>query len=821
MKKHIFAFIFVFISFCTCVRAQTILLHEDFNAYMGNASTVPAGWVFTYHSTYSSIGFYGPSGPNAYKFGADQACVASPRFQSADSVKFWLRGASTDNISSLVVLESADSSSWDTVTKVVPIPTLSGQMLAYPLKATSAWVRFLYFKSLGNLAFDDVTIIEDTSQSVPPVMVSAQAISSTQLDVYFSKTLEQTSAETIGNYIADNGIGSPVLATRGTNGSIVHLLFTNAFQDGVNYTLSVSSIKDLGGKTMIPAALSFAYHAPLSNTASPYEVVLNELMTDPLPQVSLPAYEYVELYNRTNKRINLENWEIISGTSFLQSQKLPKVVIEPDSFLVLTTSAAIPYFPSGLPLVALPTLPTMTNAGTTVTLKEPSGIVISTVSYTDNWYHDTSKDEGGWSLEQQDPGNPCAGADNWKASLDARGGTPGTKNSVWELKPDHIPPNAERISIITPLRLKLYFNEPLDSVSAAVIGAYNIDHKLTVVQASPIGPDYKSVYLYLSDSLVPGVIYTLSVNATIKDCMGNNINTTQTVRLARGEKVSAMDVVINEVNYYPRPNSATFVEIYNRSQKVIDLKEMRISSYDTVANQLTSLCYIDTSGYLLFPDDYVVLTKLPDSIKVQYHTSNPNGFIRMVSMPSFSSKSGVVVLSTSTGIIIDRFDYNDKMQFPLLKSHQGVSLERLNPDRPSSDASNWHSAAEDAGFATPAYKNSQYDVSVNDGSEIKVDPEIFSPDNDGHNDVLNIHYLFDAPGYVVNVNIYNARGLLIRNLITNYLAGPEGVFIWDGISDVNAKAGIDIYLVFIQAYLTNGEMKEFKKTCVLGGYVDR
>ena len=57
---------------------------------------------------------------------------------------------------------------------------------------------------------------------------------------------------------------------------------------------------------------------------------------------------------------------------------------------------------------------------------------------------------------------------------------------------------------------------------------------------------------------------------------------------------------------------------------------------------------------------------------------------------------------------IDDFGYDDEMHFALLSTKEGVSLERINFDRPSIDKSNWHSASELAGFATPAYENSQF-----------------------------------------------------------------------------------------------------------------
>ena len=96
------------------------------------------------------------------------------------------------------------------------------------------------------------------------------------------------------------------------------------------------------------------------------------------------------------------------------------------------------------------------------------------------------------------------------------------------------------------------------------------------------------------------------------------------------------------------------------------------------------------------------------------------------------------------------------MHFGLLNDTKGVSLERIDHDRPTQDATNWHSAAEAIGFATPAYKNSQYNDAGETDNAIEITPELFSPDQDGVNDIVNINYHFDTPGYVANVVIYDS-----------------------------------------------------------------
>jgi flagellar hook assembly protein FlgD len=157
------------------------------------------------------------------------------------------------------------------------------------------------------------------------------------------------------------------------------------------------------------------------------------------------------------------------------------------------------------------------------------------------------------------------------------------------------------------------------------------------------------------------------------------------------------------------------------------------------------------------------------------------------------------------------------MQYPLLNSVDEVSLERISPDRSSKDVTNWHSAAEAVGFATPAYINSQFGKAVTDQNEITLSPDIFSPDNDGYNDNLAIAYTFGTPGNNATIIIFDATGRLVRNLVNHELCGTTGAFAWDGITNDRLKASIGRYIVSVEIFDLQGKVKRYKKSAILGG----
>ncbi len=658
--------------------------------------------------------------------------------------------------------------------------------------------------------FDDFYIGPEIFDTISPEIVSVEVVSSNAINVNFSESVEKQSSENLNNYFVNNGIGNPKSALLDEmNFSLVHLEFESEFQNRLENILTVSNIEDLSGNKIDESDFAFSLFSAYS-----FDIVINEIMADPNPIVSLPDFEYLELFNRTSLPVNLNNWIICIGSS---EKEISDVTIEPKGFLILGDDDAEQYLSVFGNYYGFSSF-TLTNSGQTIILKNPEGKIVSTVSYTDEWYKNKNKEDGGWGLEQIDPDNPCAGIDNWIACEDIGGGTPGRENSVFTSNPDLLPPGLYNVNIIDTQTIKLFFTEPMDSASLLNTGKYYIDQEIgNPVSVGLFPPDYRSVILFLNTDLQENIIYSLSIIDSITDCIGNTIPISSSIDFAIPKAADSLDIVINEFLPDPRDEGIRFIEIYNRSQKILDLCNLLLASYDLFTSNLETPYAICEDGFLFFPGEYIVLSESPEIVKQQYFTSNPDAFIKMKKIPSFKNTEGVVAIANKGFQIIDLFPYSEDMQFPLLNSTEGVSLERINFDRPTNDKSNWHSAAEDVGFATPAYENSQFGKLEQTDDQITISPEIFSPDNDGYNDVLNINYEFNIPGYVANILIYDARGRLIIDLVKNELLGTKGCFSWDGIDQDNTKAAIGVYIIYIEIFDLEGNVKYYKKTAVLGG----
>jgi hypothetical protein len=667
--------------------------------------------------------------------------------------------------------------------------------------------------NISGFYFDDIIVGDIIPDTEKPTIKHIVPINSTTLDVHFSKAIDKTTSETTTNYFVNTGIGAPVIAERiESKPYIARLIFTSEFVPKTVYNISISNVQDVFGNTMNDFSGNFTLYYP-----EKYDVVFNEIMPRPTPTVELPAYKYIEFYNTSDYSINVEGWVFKSGTD--AEKELPFGIIPPKGYIILVNSPDLPHFSAYDNVIGASVgVNFLTSTGRTLILYDLNGEIVHTISYTDKWYNDTSKDDGGWSIEQIDPLNFCGGINNWKASASLNGGTPGAINSVNANNPDNVQPDLLRAGYDDNYGITLVFSEPMDETTLFSINDYEIDNGIGKPAAvNPVSPSFQNVRLILSNPLQQGTIYTVSVASTLADCSGNLINK-KTAKVAIPELADSLDIVINELLFNAPTGVSRYIELYNRSQKVIDLSRYRVSSKDTIANILTSIQEISSSSYLLFPDEYAVITTDPNSVKNYYPFHNPYSFITIGTMPSMTTTRGIVALSHINMQIIDMLVYTESMQYALLTDKKGVALERLNPNRPTMDLSNWHSAAEGIGFGTPGMKNSQFTLNlVSQDNPIEVYPEIFSPDNTGHNDVLNIAYEFAEPGFVANITIFDSKGRPIRALTRSLLLATKGVVTWDGTTDDNTKAYIGIYIIHVEVFDTKGNVKHYKKTAVLAG----
>lgn len=656
-----------------------------------------------------------------------------------------------------------------------------------------------------NFYFDDIYVGPIYKDITPPSLVSVTPISSNKLSVQFSEALKSENALNTSNYVVDSSVGSPITATFDPISALtMHLEFLNDFTPNSLYHLTITNIQDLAGNEMETVNVPFSLYTP-----STWDLLIHEIMADPDPTVGLPSAEYIELYNNTHLPINLNGWILQIGSS---SRILPSFSIDAGSFLIITAAANSDALSIYGDVISLSSMQ-ITNSGQAITLLSPDNDVIHTVEFSDLWYKNEVKKEGGWSLEMIDSSNPCAGISNWDASVDSKGGTPGTPNSVHGSNPDVINPALSSVVALENNTLRVFFSERMDAQSLENIQAYRVNHNI----GNPVSiqlnlPLNKFVNLVFAEDFEQNTIYTLSVVDTLTDCVGNMIPLNSQVVFAMPTQAEEGDLVVNEILSNPPSGGVDYIEIYNRSDKYIDLSNLKLGSITSS----TQLVDIAPDGYVIFPNEYLLLSSNTDAVKANYTTYSEKNFIQMSSFPSYNNDNGTVFIQNAIGTNIDYVEYDVSMHYPLLRSTKGVSYERINPNRPSMDASNWFSASSAVGYGTPGYKNSQFSDFIAEDELFTIEPKIFTPDNDGVDDLLFIHYILPEAGYRTNIWIYSSAGHRVKHLVNNDLLSTEGSIAWDGTSENNLRSPAGIYVIAIELWNIKGEVKRYKKTATLG-----
>ena len=446
--------------------------------------------------------------------------------------------------------------------------------------------------------------------------------------------------------------------------------------------------------------------------------------------------------------------------------------------------------------VGVSSFPSLNNSSDDIVLKYSNGLTIDHISYTDEWYKDEAKKDGGYSIELINPNDPCSDIDNWTASNWPTGGTPGEINSVYNTTPDVSAAQISSLIAMTPNFLEITFNESMDSLS--LMNAPMTFSPSLSIQNKYVTSSFSKLFtLEFNETLNPSEIYSINITGT-EDCWQNSNSLSGFFTLP--EEADSGDVVINEIMSNPLTGGSDWIEIFNNSNKVIDLINWGFSNFDddTISNNK-----LIANHFILNPNEYAVIGQDSNFVLNNYPFSQIGTFINS-DLPTYSNDSGTVYLVYNNQVY-DKVSYKPDWHFLLLDSEDGVSLERINPNSESNTPNNWHSAAESYGFASPGIKNSQYVPIVNNGS-LSLTNEVISPDNDGFEDVLIVNYKMSESGLLGNAKIYDDRGRPIKTIFQNELLGTENSFYWDGLKDDGTKTSIGTYIIIFEAFSTNGNL---------------
>ncbi|QKG81074.1 lamin tail domain-containing protein [Tenuifilum thalassicum] len=672
--------------------------------------------------------------------------------------------------------------------------------ITVPTASFTSFVFAFTENRAGELWIDDIRFC---TTDFPPAIESAKVQNLNTVKVSFSKPVTEQSAANIKNY---NIISSSNKIIEIQNIKIDDQETVTLQTEKLpfeKFKLYVDNIADTNGYSLADS-IEFG----LTAEGNFGRLVFNEIMANPTPSNGLPEYEYVELYNPGEDSVLTSEWKLTLND---KKVTLPADTIPPNSYALIGCTSAMSSYSQFGKTIPVASFPSLLNDGMLLKLFDPNGNLIAFANYTKDWYNDSTRNSGGYSMECIDYTNLAEGKNNWKASISTNGGTPCNQNSVAGANPDITPPKLEYLSVLDNQTLSLSFSEAMDSLSATLKENYSTNLKIDFIKPAGL---FNQAIISFSEPILPNQVYDITISG-VMDFSGNSLADTL-IRFGLLQIPELGDLVINEILFNPYVGGTDFVEVFNNSDKTIDLSQVMLANRDEESFEIKENFPASDKPFLLFPQEFGVITLNPSLVKRFYTCQNPSAFIQVDRMASFNNDKGYVVLLNSNNLVIDELRYSETMHNELLNDVKGVSLERINPNLSTNDVGTWHSAAQAAGFATPTYKNSQFTELTESKSKFTLTPKIFSPDGDGHDDYLIIRYNLPEPGYVANIRIFTANGVEIYRLANNLTLGTASQLKWDGVDSQHRRVDSGIYIIFFEYFNLKGEVHREKSTCVVG-----
>ena len=529
----------------------------------------------------------------------------------------------------------------------------------------------------------------------------------------------------------------------------------------------------------------FPYYKGMAQTAP--SLVINEMMINSNNVASLPSFEYIELFNNSQQTIDLKTITLHINNN---QQLLPNYKIAPNQYVILCSQESTTQFSRYGNAVPLQRWYALNNTAATIQITQNDNL-LDEVTYRDNWYNSSSKRNGGWSLERINPNWNCNINLNWSATNSLTGGTPGKANTILDKK--FIPkPHVTHYQIIQN-RVNIRLNLAISYFSNIEEATFYLDDGIG--NANQIVHLDEQIELTFPKNIDPQKLYTLKITG-LKIC--NLLLTDFQTKLFEQQDLKAGDVIINEILFNPKEGGVDFVELYNTATFPINLQNFRLG------NRI-----ILEEFYLLAPNQYLAVTTNKKTIKQHYPNAVDENILEISSMPPYTNQQGNVTLYTPQNTLLDSLYYTASMHAAHLIDPKGVSLERTSIVQPA-----FHSASTLHGGATPGYQNSTMDIAIGQ-NKISLASKTISPNGDGYEDQLEIIYELVDPNYIINVDIYNDKGQLIKKIAQQNLAGTHGRLVWDGTNNFGTPCAKGHYICLTHIFNHEGKTQNFKQPFVL------
>ena len=273
------------------------------------------------------------------------------------------------------------------------------------------------------------SVYANNPDNTGPKLVSAHVTGAFALQLEMNEKLEKQTPRR-EQFVIDPLLPVESVAFANPSLTTLTLLLSAEVQLGISYRLLVKDIYDCAGNKIQDGFSQAVFLLP--EKANEGDLVVNEILFNPRPT----GVDFVEIYNRSLKTIDLKNWSIRNFRAAVEERVVVSAdvcLIHPHEYRVLTEDGNLlkGEYVMGIEENFLETrLPAFNDDEGSVSILNEDGMLIDSMHYSAEMHSPFVRDDQGISLERISPEWNEDMSSNWRSASASSGfATPGYVNS--------------------------------------------------------------------------------------------------------------------------------------------------------------------------------------------------------------------------------------------------------------------------------------------------------------------------------------------------------------------------------------------------------
>ena len=257
-----------------------------------------------------------------------------------------------------------------------------------------------------DLPFNSTQFVISANDTSAPTVAIVNVVTQNTVEVIFSESLNQVSAETIANYVFAPSLTITSAVYNATLNSVT--LTHSGFTIGSAYQLTVSNVQDASNNALSPAYVSpNLYYNTLTSGLLITEIMYNA------PSANSNQLEFIEIYNKSAATIALGGIKVKDESNF--TFEFSELSIAAGGIVLLATDKTSADAFYGVSFIDMPQgiSNALGNGGENLQILNSTGTIISQVTYDDATPWPLSPDGNGPSLELLNPNGNLNDGTNW------------------------------------------------------------------------------------------------------------------------------------------------------------------------------------------------------------------------------------------------------------------------------------------------------------------------------------------------------------------------------------------------------------------------